>query len=452
MNRTKYFKIIYIALFILALAVPGIWTLLQDKKEIGNEVSADMKDADYLTFSDKFDDYFSASFGFRNELVNMNGTLHYSIFGQSSEDSVIAGKDGWLFYESALHDYTGTDILSDSDIAKITKILLMAQNYAKSQGAQFVFASAPNKMEIYGQYMPYYYNEDSAAGNYEKLYASLKENGVVCTDLKDIFKKNADSSINIYHKLDSHWNNLGASLAYQAIMSTVSMTATEYSGMDYEVKNDFSGDLYAMLFPEGKKLDNQIYFNLEDNFYYTSNFHSYEDQLIETAADDKKGSVKVFRDSFGNALYTFFARDFAQATFSRQLPYDMSDAADRDLIVLEIVERNLGNLLKYLPIIPAQTVDITADKTVDGEITADIEKKGRNYLITVSSDAIPEECTQIYFVINDKVYEAYPAAENGDSCMYIEAEAFDGGNVSVIFDTDNEPTIINDSKELAVVK
>ena len=58
-------------------------------------------------------------------------------------------------------------------------------------------------------------------------------------------------------------------------------------------------------------------------------------------------SIKIKRDSFGNALYKFFSDDFKNVTVSRAVPYDMSSVGDYDVIVVEIVERNIKNLLEY---------------------------------------------------------------------------------------------------------
>jgi hypothetical protein len=43
-------------------------------------------------------------------------------------------------------------------------------------------------------------------------------------------------------------------------------------------------------------------------------------------------------------LYEFFANDFAEAYISRALPYDVSDIEGADLVVVEIVERNIPRL------------------------------------------------------------------------------------------------------------
>ena len=102
-----------------------------------------------------------------------------------------------------------------------------------------------------------------------------------------------------------------------------------------------------MLFPEGRKKDIQYYFENTENFDYTSRFMGVDDLIITTENADKTGSALLYRDSFGNALYKFFSDDFKNVTVSRAVPYDMSSVGDYDVIVVEIVERNIKNLLEY---------------------------------------------------------------------------------------------------------
>ena len=63
--------------------------------------------------------------------------------------------------------------------------------------------------------------------------------------------------------------------------------------------------------------------------------------IITTENQSGVGKVILFRDSFGNALHEFFANDFSEAVISRAFPYDVSDIEGADLVVVEIVERNI---------------------------------------------------------------------------------------------------------------
>lgn len=433
MSSKKILKIVYIVLFLLALVIPGIWTFVGRQENIGNEETVDFSDANYMNISEKIDSYMSTGFGFRNKLVQMNNQIYLNVFGESGEPSVIVGKDDWLFYESALHDYTGEDRLSDTELEKIARVLEIAKSAVEGQGAEFIFACAPNKMEIYGEYMPYYCYESKESGNYEKLYSALAARGITAVDLKAVLKSQAEASEEIiYHKLDSHWNNLGAAYAYEAIMQEAGLEYIDFTNSQYTVKSDFDGDLYAMLFPNGSRKDEQVYFDREAEFYYVSKYRGPEDLLIETMADNSEGSLLMYRDSFGNALHTFMAESFGYSVFSRALPYDLTGADEYSLVVLEIVERNIGNLLEYPPVIKAAKVELDNIEQTDTEIMADFTaSSGMNY-ITVQCGEIPQS-TNVYIRVNGDIYEAYPCGRDADASVYVD-EGITVEEVSVIYE------------------
>ena len=102
-----------------------------------------------------------------------------------------------------------------------------------------------------------------------------------------------------------------------AIMEKAGLEYTDYSKISYSSKNDFDGDLYSMFFPKGNEKDTRYYFDMEYNFDYTSNYKGDDDIVITTRNENGVGKVILFRDSFGNALYEFFANDFSEAVYGK---------------------------------------------------------------------------------------------------------------------------------------
>ena len=346
MKLKKILKIAYVSVFFGFLLVMGIASFVIKDKGNGKEKPVELEYSGYTDWSKGFDTYFSANFALRKNFIQLDSQIKYNVFKYTSERGVITGSEGWLFYEDALHDYTGENILSDEDITKIADSIEAMSAKVREQGAKLVFTVAPNKMEIYGEYMPYFLTESKEAGNYEKLMAELEKRDVLYVDMKKVLSEDDTfGNTNLYYKWDSHWNALGASVAYKAIMEAADMAYTDYSDIEYTYKNNFKADLYSMFFPLGTEKDKNYYFSKEESYEYISNYKSDDDLLIETANENGTGEVIFFRDSFGNALYSFFANDFAKADISRALPYDVSDVGDANLVVIEIVERNIPKLI-----------------------------------------------------------------------------------------------------------
>lgn len=443
-------NIIYIVVFLAVSLVP-LFLFSSRQAAIGNETKAEKpKLSDGVELTANIDAYFSQNFGFRNRLVYARNALEQAFFKTSGQSDVIVGEDGWLFYGRALDDFLGTSVLSDTELDRMAVVVEMMQNYAKREGKDFIFVSAPNKMSVYGEYMPYYYIEEKGLGNYELLHERLTTLGVNTVQLKNALTVKKLEGQQLYHKLDSHWNNYGAAAAYEAMADKLFelygadySAYTHYGEVPYSVKNNFSGDLQSMLLPGSSKKDAQVEFDIDDGFEYVNRFRSVEDLVITTqnqsAAVDK--SVTLFRDSFGNALYWFFANDYTSLTAKREIPYNIYQAAkESDLVAVELVERNLKNLLVYTPIVPSW--NLGADYLTNTEeylnqvfdITMNITTTADGLTQISGSSNILENFAYMYMKItsvgqtsqaqNAVIYQLIPG-QNGDFTLYLTDEDAD---------------------------
>lgn len=433
-------NIIYILIF-LAISIVPVIAFSDKQAAIGNETKADKpKLSDGTELAANVDAYFAQNFGFRNRLVYVQNLLKQKAFKTSGQSEVIVGEDGWLFYGRALDDFLGTSVLDETAIERMGAVVHMMQDYVESRGGEFIFFSAPNKMSVYGEYMPYYYIEADEQGNYELLYNELVNAGVNTVQLKNVLSLKKLDGVQLYHKLDSHWNNYGAAVAYETVADKLAETYgdefagyTDYSDMTYSRKNNFSGDLESMLLPGSSKKDEQIEFDAEEKFEYTNRFRGVDDLVIttsnESAAVDK--SVTFFRDSFGNALYWFFANEYTSLTAKREIPYNIYRAVgESELVAVELVERNLKNLLVYTPVVPSLNLgeDYFAEvsaSNADADGTAEL-KLG----ITTTADGLLEvngSCEElgdyayIYLVVEGRgTYQVLPSEEGADFTLYLE--------------------------------
>lgn len=443
MNSEKMKKTAYCIFIILFLIMSILPALLFDSKQaaIGNEERVPApKLSDGVYFPAEFDTYFSRYFGGRNRLVSIGNSLKEGLFKTSGEENVIVGDDGWLFYKSALGDYTGTANLSDREIERAAVVVEMMQDYVNGTGADFVFLIAPNKMSVYPEHMPYYYLESDEKNNYDRLYEQLEIRGINSVALKNLFQAAKSDNVRIYHKLDSHWNNYGAALAYEAVMNRLASDDASYGKFseftkdNYHIKANFRGDLNSMLTPGKNKSDEQIYFDKPFTFEYDGMFTGAEDMLIKThnssAAVDKR--AVLFRDSFGNALYQFFAQDHSSFAAYRQSSYDLfSLGSEADLVVVELVERNIKNLLEYAPVIPSAREKIEAtESTYSCDVYISVSKNADG-LYEIKGKIIPDEAmpsinfADFYLGNKEYAYKLIPGLNNGDFTLYIREEVSD---------------------------
>lgn len=376
--------------------------------------------------------YFEDHFAYRNELVSAQSSIR-AIFATSPTDQVVVGRDGWLYYGGTLPDYLGQSELSDRALRNIAHNLSLVQHYAKAHGARFVFTIAPNKNTLYPEHMPYYYLKSEQAGNASRLRPYLEDAHVAYADLFALFEGQVGTSGEecLYLKRDTHWNNLGALIAAKLLLKSLGRNLSAPFGEDGVRREDFTGDLESILFPSGARSETNWYFEgYNDSEGMTGELWSFvqgsdvTDAQLETKSSDDEAieSLVMFRDSFGNALISFLAPQFAHATFSKLVPYNIALLAsiDADAVIIERAERHLSDLAENAPLMPNP---IVAAKTLPASIdeadsrgdatTLSVSKNGPYIMLkgVVDPRVVDEGCRVIIEVAHDdgqrRLYDAF---------------------------------------------
>lgn len=315
-----------------------------------------------MDFTRDFDDYFADHFTFRPYLITGWHTLNQDLFQQSGSDRVILGKSGWLFYRETLNDYLAAGTMDEIAWKRLQTVLTLEANWLEQQGIGFLFTVAPNKSTLYGGMMPDRFRPLHEAGNLE-LLAQKVENLPYADLLSCLQLAAAQPGQPLYHQTDSHWNNLGARIVSQQFLQEAAdrlpdIDAGSLASLSFKAKLDWQGDLAVMLNPSGPRPDWQYYADQAVSFQFTKPVKSMEDIRIQTSNQAGHYRLLMFRDSFANALIPLLSGVFADALYSRSLPYDfgLAETFLPDLVILEIVERNLPQLLEQAPRLPAPAI------------------------------------------------------------------------------------------------
>ncbi len=368
-------------------------------------------------FLTELSDWYGQRFAFRSEAITLDALVQSGIFGTSNTDEVIVGQDGWLYYTSTASDYCNARTLSDPALSDIAITLSLLEEAAANAGMEFLFVPAPNKSTIYPDDMPARYQVLEQDGNLEALLPMLDAEQVSYLNLAPLLQ---GSDALVYHKTDSHWNNLGAATAQLAILSALGREGTDYSAAPFTLQTDFPGDLAAMLYPARDGYDaNQLY-DLGD---MTETGVS-DGVLYETETADGEGILYCWRDSFGNALAPFLGAEFERAVFSRAVPYDLREAVaiGADTLILEIAERNIGNLLENAPVFPAPVREgIQPDAIADADVS--VETQDADGLLRITGSFAPtlrDPGSRMYAMIGGVCYEVTPTTDG--FALYLDAE------------------------------
>ncbi len=408
----KFWKILYVLLVCIILATPlMLFPFSKNTSSDNRALSAFpnlMQDEQWnIEYTAEMDVWLSEHFPLRSELISFNNYWKSAVFSTSDEQQVIIGKEDWLYFSDTLPDYLGENLLSDTALQRIHTTLSLINESVAATGGKFVFAIAPNKNTVYPEHMPERYKKSMVESNLKRLTALLQE----ASYFADLLGALQQEDTQMYHKRDTHWNNLGAVVGYRALMNTVGETKTPFDEISYIWENTHRGDLDTMLFPTLNSLDTQAILNMDWQYTITSNYHTEEDMLITTENADGEGSLLFFRDSFGNALLPLLANTYKETTLSRVTPYDLRNSQAYDTIMLEIVERNLKNLLSSAPIMMAPSRDnVTKTEVISSQIFT-LQEHGMLHIYGSTQEEYAHIFLQLTNGNDTKIVEAFPIYE-----------------------------------------
>ena len=457
----KVFLIVFIAACMAVCAFPSLgMAFAPESKPIGNEKETKLPsftNADgsiNTSFPTQLGEYFEKHFAFRPEAISADARIQSSLFSASNNDLVIVGSDDWLYYRSTLDDHLGNNVFSERQAKAFVRNLELVRSFCESRGVSFLFTVAPNKNSLYPEHMPYYYGKKVSSGsNREMISKALSESKVQYCDLFKLFESKNEV---LYFARDSHWNNTGALMVYDAVLTQMGKSHDDYSTASKSRKKDFVGDLAKMLYPSGSKPEYNTYYGAEERYQYITAAKSVEDPYIKTENADASGSLFMYRDSFGNSLLPFFASAYNKATFTKAFPMLLEnefDSATPDAFIMELVERNLDWLLTRPPVISARETSVPGSLgTLSGKADIRVRECEFSPLYTELSGSVDcgglSDGAEFSVLVKDAqgktaVYEAYSICTDESDFgfrAYLPADAFPADSdaeIKVIAKTDD---------------
>ena len=151
-------------------------------------------------------------------------------------DQAYEGRFQWMFYRGNNSEayYLGTNLLSDAELAQYASVLQQLNEICKAKGIQFQVSIWPNKEQVYTEYMPTM-NISTEYKRVERLVDYVTEN----TDVNIIYPlaelTQAKPYWELYWPLDTHWNNAGAFIGYQAMLKSLGLETTSMTTLPIDI-------------------------------------------------------------------------------------------------------------------------------------------------------------------------------------------------------------------------
>jgi alginate O-acetyltransferase complex protein AlgJ len=359
----RFWERCLIALFVATITIPALATIAGiDRPDAVNEnrtlvplpgLRLDL--ASLRTFPDSFTKYFEDNFSFRTRLVKWQAALRFRGLRVSPSPTVIAGRDGWLFYadDGAVQDFVDATPFTDEQLENWRQTLEHTRDWLARRGIRYLFVIAPDKHVVYPELMPATVHRLHDGSRTDQLVRYMNAHSDVdVVDLRPALLRERHRD-RLYHRTDTHWNDLGAWIGYEQILERLDMPGVApvprsgfaehdvvSAGMDLAgmigLKDELTEDDLQLL-PHQRRRAQVVE-------PAVPSAHLMDARVVTLHPDRARPRLVMFRDSFASALIPFLSEHFSRAVYLWQYNFDPAivEAEYPDVVIEEWVGRKLN--------------------------------------------------------------------------------------------------------------
>ncbi len=174
----------------------------------------------------RVDAAFADRFAGRNALIAFQHAVVVLGLHSSPVQNVLLGRDDWLYFlgedgRSLDRFVRGTLPIGAAEIDALARELERRRRFLAARGIAYVVTIAPDKSTLYPEHLPAWVRPVAGPTPLDRATEALKRNPALrFVDLRAPLRA-AKASEQVYYRTDSHWNYLGATVAYGALMREV---------------------------------------------------------------------------------------------------------------------------------------------------------------------------------------------------------------------------------------
>lgn len=330
----------------------GIQTFENRAMRLAPEIPADFNG--WLALPKSFEAYFNDHFGWRNEMIVWTNRARAIGLDSSPLDLVLLGKEGWLFYTGvdSMRDYQGLMRLNRQTLEKIDAKQAEVQRLLSEQGKTYIVVVAPDKQSIYPENLPGNIRKVYPETRFDRIYGWIQQHSQIpILDMRGLISSKKQEAV-LYHRTDSHWNDLGAYYAYAETMNILAErfpVLAPHPLSDYDISRSTINGF-------GLAPPISMHTFLTDELVTMTPRFSRRAHPAEVTYRPPNGAIifareiddpslptaMIFRDSFGTALIPFFEEHFRRVVIVWNTPrvdFSLIAAEQPDIVIVEVVER-----------------------------------------------------------------------------------------------------------------
>lgn len=307
-----------------------------------------------------YQNHFNASSPLNDIFIKTIHDFQYARLFESRFPIVLGGKDGWLYYsgERNIDDYQNAFPISEEELLTIYMNLENLNRRMEARGRKLIVVVAPSRETVYPEWLP---NNTEKVGEDDRMdqlmgFMNRLDSKVTILDLRDELVAAKHEYPLLYFKMDTHWNQYGAFLAYQEICKAI-QADPDFSDFVCKSKDDYiiettqyEGDMVKLM-PTTLDLTESIpvfipQFESPVQANRVRGIHERDriewmTSYISPNESPNPYTLVSFRDSFFMDVVPFLQEDFQETTFEWNFHYNnaLVQEKDPDIVIIEVVER-----------------------------------------------------------------------------------------------------------------
>lgn len=305
-------------------------------------------------FQHQTETYVKEKFGFRSTFIRLNNQIEFSLFRKAKANSVVIGKENYLYEENYIKAYYGQDFLGQDSIQSFMNILHELQESLALQNKTLLVVYAAGKGSFFPEYFPEDWLDSNKVGttNHKSMVKIGKELGLNQIDFNSYFVEQKDKTpYPLYPQYGIHWSHYGVCLVMDSMIKRlehlrkIDMPDFTWTETRLEQPHDYDYDIgdglnllfrlpsFDMAYPKLKLVEKPgqtkpSLLMIADSYYW---------DMYESG----------FREVLGNHHFWFYNREIHPALPGSPTPADLDlekVIAEHDVIVLMATEATLSKL------------------------------------------------------------------------------------------------------------
>jgi hypothetical protein len=269
MNKKPHFLIQFVCILVAftAILLQGFTHMVNMKPLSGyvpDEQPVELSFKTYYdgTFQNYLTDHAKRNSGFREVCIRSYNQCLFSLFGKSTNDNIVQGKQKEMYLKMYLDEVTGKNFKNvygsreafEAQAQRDIEKTLVLIDSLRNHGTAFLFVEAPSKTWVYPEYMPQDCIDSIMPFNIQDYYTQLfKENDIPHIDFLSYFKSlKGQTEYPLYTRFGTHWAESTIPFVADSVLSKIGSLigqemphiicvdenpSTHYSKQDGEIEN-----------------------------------------------------------------------------------------------------------------------------------------------------------------------------------------------------------------------